>query len=243
MPESEKLILHNDVFRKHELSARHAGLLFCVFIFSHLSETVLCCNQRTRPSSSGLIILHSCKWHLKLRLYVHFKSEIHTVNMKQVHIWTHALHLNQHWGRLAWIWTPLSVLTVVRRHRNLQPSSSCRDFGEKVVNSFWTLRFFLCLMLNLTFLYFNKFLKYCFSYKCIQFNHVKLITAISFMFTWTASYKTPSSSSSPQASSPEMKSGETSRKHPHLFPVMLLLLIVRGVDTVSRQLHSNNSWL
>lgn len=44
MPESEKLILHNDVFRKHELSA---GLLFCVFIFSHLSETVLCCNQRT----------------------------------------------------------------------------------------------------------------------------------------------------------------------------------------------------
>lgn len=77
MPESEKLILHDDVFRKHELSARHAGLLFCVFIFSHLSETVLCCNQRTRPSSSGLIILHSCKWHLKLRLYVHFKSETH----------------------------------------------------------------------------------------------------------------------------------------------------------------------
>lgn len=111
MLETEKLILHNAVFRKDERSARHAVLLFCVFIFSHLSETVLCCNQRTWPPSSGLIILYSCKWHIKLRLYVHFKSRY--INMKQVHIWTHALHLNQHQGRLAQIWTPLSVLCLL----------------------------------------------------------------------------------------------------------------------------------
>lgn len=36
MPESEKLILHNDVFRKDELSARHA-VTFFVSLFSHIS--------------------------------------------------------------------------------------------------------------------------------------------------------------------------------------------------------------
>lgn len=144
MPESEKLILHNDVFRTHELSARHAGLLFCVFIFSHLSETVLCCNQRTRPSSSGLIILHSCKWHLKLRLYVHFKSETHKYEAGP-HLNT-CITSESAPRKVSLDLNPTECPCVVRRHRNLQPSSSCRDFGEKVVNSFWTLRFFLTLV-------------------------------------------------------------------------------------------------